>query len=352
MSGGVDSSVCAGLLKEAGYQVVGVTMRLSAIEKPDAAGVSRTCCAGEGVEDARAVAQLLDIPYYVMNFEREFQRYVMDYFAQEYARGRTPNPCLACNEYAKFTFLFQKARALGADYLATGHYARIRQDGGRFRLLTGLDPSKDQSYVLHTLRQDQLAHLLFPIGELTKDDTRRLAAEWDLPVADKPDSLDICFIPDRQYRDFIAQRTELEPGPIRDVSGRTLGQHGGIALYTIGQRKGLGLAAGEPRYVTGLDAGTRTVTVGRKEDLAVGSLVADRVNVVSGEWPAEPIRTQARVRYRSALVPATVTTEDQRVRVLFDEPQYGVSPGQAVVFYEGEEAIGGAIIEETYRPVA
>ena len=351
MSGGVDSSVCAGLLKEAGYQVVGVTMRLSAVEKPDAAGVSRTCCAGEGVEDARAVAQLLDIPYYVMNFEREFQRYVMDYFAQEYARGRTPNPCLACNEYAKFTFLFQKARALGADYLATGHYARIRQDGGRFRLLTGLDPSKDQSYVLHTLRQDQLAHLLFPIGELTKDDTRRLAAEWDLPVADKPDSQDICFIPDRQYRDFVAQRTELEPGPIRDVSGRTLGQHGGIALYTIGQRKGLGLAAGEPRYVTGLDAGTRTVTVGRKEDLAVGSLVADRVNFVSGEWPAEPIRTQARVRYRSALVPATVTTEDQRVRVLFDEPQYGVSPGQAVVFYEGEEAIGGAIIEETYRPV-
>lgn len=352
MSGGVDSSVCAGLLKEAGYDVVGVTMRLSAVEAPETEGAAKTCCAGEGVSDAQAVAQVLDIPHYVLNFEREFQTYVMDYFVQEYARGRTPNPCLACNEFAKFTFLFQKVRALGGDYLATGHYARIREDDSGFRLLMGLDPTKDQSYVLHTLRQDQLAHLLFPIGELTKDETRRLAAEWGLPVAAKPDSQDICFIPSRRYRDFVAARLDLEPGEVVDTAGRAIGRHEGIALYTVGQRKGLGLGGGEPRYVVGLDPERRTVTVGTKPDLAVGSLIADRVNFIAGERPAGPLRTTARHRYRSAPCDVTVTPEGDRVRVVFDEPRLGVSPGQAVVFYEGETVLGGAIIEETFRPPA
>lgn len=345
MSGGVDSSVAAVLLVNEGYRVIGVTMRLW--DGEDGPTFARSCCSLDSVEDARRVCQVLDIPFYPLNLTREFQTHVIEYFCEEYEGGRTPNPCLACNRFVKFSFLLNKARALGADYLATGHYARIHAVNGTNRLLRGTDPSKDQSYVLYTLGQEELAHLLFPVGILAKTETRARAREWGLPVAEKPDSQEICFITEGDYRDFVAGRVSYSPGPMVDQGGRRLGSHRGLPFYTIGQRRGLGLSTGQPYYVVGLDQPRNTVIVGTREGLDSSALLARDVTFVSGRRPASPVRIEAQVRYRSPAVPATLSPGVKEWRVDFDTPQRAVTPGQAVVFYQGNEVWGGGTIEET-----
>jgi tRNA-specific 2-thiouridylase len=296
------------------------------------------------------VADRLGIRYYVMNFRETFEEKVIKDFVREYARGRTPNPCVRCNQFIKFDALLARAAQFGADYVATGHYARVEQDAdsGRWQLRKAADPSKDQSYVLYVMTQDRLEHALFPLGGLSKSDTRKLAQEWKLPVANKPESQDICFVPYKRYTEFLERHApeSLAAGPIVDTAGQRVGTHQGIALHTIGQRRGLGLATQEPRYVTGLDAATNTVTVGLLDDLLRTGCVLEDVNWVRFAEPTEPIRTFARIRYRAELVPATVFAEPgARARVLFDQPQRAVTPGQAVVFYDGEYVVGGGTIE-------
>ena len=265
MSGGVDSSVAALLLHEQGYEVIGVTMRLWTEERDDVPAHSKRCCSVEDVQDARRVCQTIGVPHYVQNFEREFQAHVVDYFIEEYDRGRTPHPCLACNDKIKFDFLLRRAMFLDADYIATGHYARIRNGGASYSLLKGADASKDQSYVLFTLTQPELGRLLFPVGEHPKSRIREIAAEAGLPVADKPDSQEICFIPDDNYRGFLAERTRPQPGDFIDLEGAVLGRHPGVQFFTIGQRRGLGLdgGSGEPRYVVKIDPGVEQGDAGR-----------------------------------------------------------------------------------------
>ncbi len=344
MSGGVDSSVAAALLVSEGYRVIGVTMRLW--DGEEGPTFSRSCCSLDSVEDARRVCQVLDIPFYPLNLTREFRKHVIEYFCEEYEAGRTPNPCLACNRVVKFSHLLNKARALGADYLATGHYARIHAVDGTIRLLRGVDPSKDQSYVLYTLGQEELGHLLFPVGSMSKTETRARAREWGLPVADKPDSQEVCFITEGDYRDFVAARVSYAPGPIVDREGRTMGSHRGLPFYTIGQRRGLGLCSREPRYVLGLDQPRNTLIVGTQKELCSSALLAGGVSFGSGRSPVSPIRIEAQVRYQSRAVAATLSPEGTDWRVDFDTPQRAVTPGQAVVFYQGDEVWGGGTIEK------
>ncbi|GIW06618.1 MAG: tRNA-specific 2-thiouridylase MnmA [Dehalococcoidia bacterium] len=346
MSGGVDSSVTAALLQREGYDVVGVTMRLWTQERPDAPPHHRGCCSIEETDDARRVAGLLDFPYYVLNFEREFERKVVDYFVDEYARGRTPNPCLACNQFLKFDVLLRRAAALGCEYLATGHYARIERGADRFQLRKAVDVSKDQSYVLYTLGQSELARLLFPLGGYTKGEVRALAAELRLPVASKPDSQEICFLQGQDYRAFLRERLgRQQPGDLVDEEGRVLGRYHGAADFTVGQRRGLGIASAEPRYVLAVDAAANRVVVGTAARLFRRRLLANNVHWVAGAPPRQPLRVAAKVRYRTPEAPATVYPDGEVVRVEFDEPQRAISPGQAVVFYDGDEVLGGGTIE-------
>ncbi len=347
MSGGVDSSVAALLLKEQGYDVVGLTMRLWTVERDDLPTLSKRCCSVEDVEDARRVCQMIGVPHYFQNFEREFQTHVIDYFVQEYDRGRTPHPCLACNDKIKFDFLLRRAMFVEADYIATGHYARIRPNGSGLKLLTGVDGGKDQSYVLFTLKQRELSHLLLPVGEYGKDEIRRRAAEAGLPVADKPDSQEICFIPDGDYRKFVGERVKPRPGEIMDAEGNVLGRHPGVQFFTVGQRKKLGLNGntGRPMYVVGIDPDENRVVVGPEEELLRTDLWASRVNFTSGEAPERAIEVNAKIRYKSSQSPATVTPHGEWAEVRFHKPQRAVTPGQAVVFYRGEEMIGGGYIE-------
>lgn len=347
LSGGVDSSVAALLLKEQGYDVVGVTMRLWSAEDESAAPLNKRCCSVEDVQDARRVCDAIGARHYYMNFEREFQQHVIDYFVREYDRGRTPHPCLACNDKIKFDFLLRRALFMEADYIATGHYARIRRDGERTRLLKGVDAGKDQSYVLFTLRQPELQRLLLPVGEYPKNDIRRIAADAGLPVADKPDSQEICFIPDGDYRKFVGERVMPKPGDMVDADGNLLGTHPGIQFFTIGQRRGLGLQGntGEPMYVTSIDAESNRVVLGRHEDLMRFKLWASRVNYVAGEPPETPIEVTAKIRYKANEAPATLTSRGDWAELRFNEAQRAVTPGQAVTFYRGEEIIGGGIIE-------
>lgn len=344
MSGGVDSSVAAGLLCRAGYEVVGITMRLYTEGRDDLPEANRTCCGVEAVDDAQAVAHALGIPYYVLNFERAFQERVIDAFVAEYARGRTPIPCLACNQYLKFDLLLQKALALGAEYVATGHYARVMKEGDGYRLLRGADPWKDQSYFLYTLGQRELRHTLFPVGGMTKAQTRQAAADMGLPVADKAESQEICFIPSNDYRTFLAERLPSQPGEIVDLSGRVLGRHLGVANYTVGQRHGLGVAAREPLYVTAIDAAANRVVVGPASALLARRVLIQDVHFVT-EPAAFPLRVTAKVRYRSPEARAVVWPHDDGAVVLeFAEPQRAVAPGQAAVFYQQESVIGGGTI--------
>jgi len=343
MSGGVDSSVAAALLKERGYEVIGVTLRLWA-EK----GKENRCCPSEASEDARQVCHILGIPHYSLNFEREFRERVVNYFCEEYARGYTPNPCLPCNQYIRFGLLFKRALALGADYLATGHYARVRSEDGRYRLLKGIDPRKDQSYFLYMLGQEQLRHILLPIGDYTKDEVRAMARERGLPVAEKPESQEICFIPDNDYRRFLREhvREAIKPGPIVNTRGRVIGRHQGIPFYTIGQRRGLGIAAQEPLYVLEIDAARNTLIVGTASELGRRELTARDVNFIAGEVPAAPLEVTAKIRHKAVEAKATIIPlGDDRVKVAFACPQRDITPGQAVVFYRGEVVVGGGIIE-------
>ncbi|HLH21169.1 MAG TPA: tRNA 2-thiouridine(34) synthase MnmA [Chloroflexota bacterium] len=351
MSGGVDSSVAAALLCEAGYDVIGVTLNVwperdamqALAEREDA------CCSLSAVEDARRVADQLGIPYYVLNFKDVFERQVMANFAAEYARGRTPNPCVRCNQFVKFDALLARAVAVDADYVATGHYARIDHDAasGRWRLLRALDRTKDQSYVLYVMSQERLARTLFPLGELTKPAVRAQAARLGLATADKAESQEICFVPTGNYRDYLAAAAPAtrRRGPIVDLDGRVLGTHQGIAYYTIGQRKGLGLAAGQPLYVVDLLPEANRVVVGPREALlATGCLVED-VNYVALAGLDGPLAAQARIRYKAEDAPVELApAAGGRLAVRFLAPQRAVTPGQTIVFYAGDVVFAGGTI--------
>ncbi len=367
MSGGVDSSLVAALLHEAGHDVTGVTMHLW--EGDDERLAESLCCSQEMTESARRVCAQLGIPYYVFNYQKEFRRFVIEYFLKEYTRGFTPNPCLECNREIKFRALMTRAAALGFEYVATGHYARIRkiddgglsienscaspssilnlQSSGTYQLLRARDLEKDQSYMLHMLQQADLARLMFPIGELSKPQVRAMAAERGLASADRPESQDICFVPGGDYRNLLReeQPTSLQPGPIVDMHGHELGRHAGLPLYTIGQRRGLGIAAAEPLYVTQLDSARNAVVVGPRSALERGSLVAERVTFVDGGWPAASFECAAQIRSHSEPVAATVTPREPGcLHVAFAQPQRAVTPGQAVVLYDGERVLGGGRI--------
>jgi tRNA-specific 2-thiouridylase len=347
MSGGVDSSVAALLLHQQGYEVIGVTMRLWTVENEDVPAHSKRCCSVEDTEDARRVCQSIGVPHYVQNFEREFQEHVVDYFVREYDRGRTPHPCLACNDKIKFDFLLRRAMFLDADYIATGHYARIRNGGQSYRLLKGADANKDQSYVLFTLTQTELGRLLFPVGEYPKSQIRQIAADAGLPVADKPDSQDICFIPDGDYKKFVGERNQPRPGDYVDLDGNSLGQHPGVQFFTIGQRRGLGLSGGtgDPRFVVKINPVSNQVTLGSHDDLYQTHLWASRTNFPSDVPLGKPLSVTAKIRYKASESPATITVHDGTAEIRFDEPQRAITPGQAIVFYQDDELVGGGIIE-------
>lgn len=352
MSGGVDSSVTAALLKEKGYEVIGITFYLWG--GTEGQKYAKACCDIGSVEDACRVTQMLDIPHYVLNLREFFAKTVITDFINEYAQGRTPNPCIRCNEFIKFRFLLHKADELDADYIATGHYARIVRDGC-YRLLKAKDLQKDQSYVLYMLTQSVLARTLFPLGELKKMQTREIAHQLGLPVAVKPESQEICFIEGDDYRNFLrTQRPDLvKPGLIVTEDGKVVGRHQGIAFYTIGQRHGLGIAnpKGEPFYVVRLDAETNTVIVGRRESVLTKETIVEAVSWVSGEFPREAIYACVKHRYRSPEASALIEPISEReAKVVWDEPQWAVTPGQAAVFYDakiGEEVLGGGTIGKT-----
>jgi tRNA-specific 2-thiouridylase len=346
MSGGVDSAVAAALLHQQGYEVIGVTLRLYTEPDDTALRSNRTCCGIEDIGDARAAAQQIGIPHYTLNMEREFEEAVLDPFVQAYAAGRTPNPCLNCNQYLKFSTLLDRALAMGVDRLATGHYARVEAADGGYRLYRAADPAKDQSYVLYTLDQIALARTLFPLADLEKSDTRAVAREFGLPLAEKPDSVDICFVPGGDYRAVLRERGISSPaGDIQTVEGVTIGQHDGIANYTVGQRRGLGITAEAPRYVTNIDAQRNIVVMGSDCDLAARSLVAREPHwVLQPPTFDEPLT--ARVRYHADEVPCHVTAlSADGFELGFETPVRAVAPGQAVVLYRGTEVVGGGTIE-------
>ena len=351
MSGGVDSSVAAALLAAEGHEVIGLSMQLYDQAARDDQGQRRfgTCCTIDDLHDARRVAARLGIPHYIVNFERQFEETVVSNFVREYAAGRTPIPCVHCNGDLKFAALVERACGMGADVVATGHYARVGfdEDARSYRLRRGVDPAKDQSYFLFTLTQPQLARAMFPLGLLDKSAVRARARELDLPVADKPDSHEICFVPDGNHAGFMErQGTAPAPGTIRGGDGRVLGRHDGVHRFTVGQRKGLGLSGPIPLYVVGIDARAATVTVGPREALERRELSASGVNWIAGAPPASPVRMAAQIRHRHHAAAGELTPIGaDRAHVRFDEPQSAVAPGQAAVFYQGDEVIGGGWID-------
>ena len=346
MSGGVDSSLAAQLVKEAGYECLGCTMRLYDNED---IGLSRghTCCSLEDVEDARSVACRIGIPYYVFNFKDDFHEKVISRFISSYEHGITPNPCIDCNRYMKFEKLYDRAKLLGCEYLVTGHYARIEERDGMYLLKKALDETKDQSYVLYSMTQEQLAHTLFPLGGMRKKDVRVLADQYGFVNADKPDSQDICFVPDGDYVAFLERHTgkKYRSGDFLDKDGHILGRHKGTVSYTIGQRKGLGIACGKPMYVKEIDVESNTVTLAENADLYEDTLTADEFHWISGLAPQGELLCKARIRYHHKEQDARVCSlTDDRVRIIFKEPQRAITPGQAVVLYDGDIVLGGGRI--------
>ena len=338
MSGGVDSSVAAYMLKEAGYECYGCTMKLHD---------SMSCCDEEDIRDARGVAESLNIPFSVVDYSKGFYENVICRFISGYEHGITPNPCIECNKYMKFLSLYEQAASLGCDYIATGHYVRVEYRDGRYYLLKAADESKDQSYVLYSLTQAQLAHTLFPLGSLSKDEIRSRARGIELVNADKPDSQDICFVPGGDYASVIKQYTGrgYEPGDFVDKNGQVLGRHKGIIHYTIGQRKGLGIAYSEPLYVLNIDVSGNKVVLGSNDDLMSTEVYVEQMNWILGEIPTKAFRCSAKLRYRHREQPATVYPEEGGcIRIVFDEPQRAVTPGQAAVLYDGEIVLGGGTI--------
>ena len=349
MSGGVDSSVAAALMLDQGYDVVGVTLKQW--EGRDGQMPLAGCCTVSDSEDARRVAAQLDIPYYVLDYVDEFTEKVVDHFGAMYAAGKTPNPCIECNRRVRFSVLLERTSALGCDVLVTGHHARIRHDDDGYHLIKAVDGTKDQSYVLHMLGQDELARVRLPIGEMPKTQVRDYAASLGLRTAAKPDSQDLCFVGEGSYRDFIRERfpEAARPGPLVMSDGTVVAEHEGMVDFTIGQRKGLGVAVGERRYVVDIDPQTATVTLGTKEELLVAGCVIDEVSFVAGFPPSLP-NVDVKIRYRSAAVPARIEpTADSRWRVLFDDPQPAVAPGQSAVLYHRDEVLGGGVISEPVR---
>ena len=344
MSGGVDSSVAALLLKQQGFDVVGVTMKLYSVDQAELPANYQGCCTIDDVEDARLVCHRLGIPHYVFNLQREFQTFVIDYFCGEYQRGRTPHPCIACNDKIKFNFLFQRASFLDATCVATGHYARIQQDTAGFRLLRGIDRKKDQSYVLYGMGQRELAQTLVPVGWYSKEEIRGMAARAGFPNAAKPDSQDICFIPSGDYRKFLAERTSPRPGSISDTEGNVLGEHQGVEFFTVGQRRGLGIAGQEPMYVLEIDAESGRVIVGAEKALYSDALWASDVSYTSDSQPEGATEVTVKIRYKSPEVEATLYPEGSLALIHFRQPQRAITPGQAVVFYSGDELLGGGRI--------
>lgn len=350
MSGGVDSSVAAALLLEEGYDVIGITMEIGQCALESDSGVNYNM--ERAVTDARAVADTLGIPHYVMNFRNIFTEKVINYFTAEYLRGRTPNPCIACNYHIKFGRFLEEANRLNADYIATGHYARIEYDDehDRLSLLRGKDLNKDQSYVLYHLRQDQLKSILFPLGIYTKEEIRKKAEQLHLTVAKKSESQEICFIPDNDYKGFLQKQVtneSIKPGLFLNTKGERIGTHRGLLYYTVGQRKGLGLALGYPAYVVALDTKKNTVIVGCENEVFQKGLWSIDNSFIAFDFLTDSIEVEAKIRYSANPAPAVISpTEGGRVKVIFNEPQRAITPGQAVVYYRGEKVIGGGVIEE------
>ncbi|WP_010250170.1 tRNA 2-thiouridine(34) synthase MnmA [Acetivibrio cellulolyticus] len=351
MSGGVDSSVAAAVLLEKGYDVIGVTMQIWPETKEEVKLTEGGCCSLSAVDDARGVANSLGIPYYVLNFKEVFEEKVINYFIDEYLKGKTPNPCIACNRHVKFESLLSKAVSMGLDYVATGHYAIIEYDENRKRYLLkkSVTQQKDQTYALYNLTQDQLSKVLMPIGNYSKDVVRQKAAELGLCVASKPDSQEICFVDDNNYGRFIQENTDkkIVPGNFVDTKGNILGRHKGLIHYTVGQRKGLGIAFGKPMYVIGLDVKNNNVILGDNSEVFSDKLIADDLNFISIDGLYEPMRVKAKIRYSAKEGDATIIPiENGKVRVEFDTPQRAITPGQSVVFYEDDIVVGGGIIQE------
>lgn len=355
MSGGVDSSVAAALLVQQGYDVVGMMMRLWSEPGIGPAAPANRCCTPDQMADARRVANQLGIPFYVVDVQDHFRQTIVQFFIDEHEAGRTPNPCIECNRQIRFTYLLEQALALDADYLATGHYAQVVQTEAGYELHQGVDAHKDQSYVLHVLTQEKLAQVVFPIGGYTKQKVRELAQGFGLPVASKSESQDLCFLGDGDYRRFLREhgRSLDTPGPITNQQGEKLGQHNGLAFYTIGQRKGLGISAPEPLYVLAKDASRNTLIVGSRADLGQQRLVARDVNWMSGVVPETAVSAAVKIRYKATPIPATVTPlPDNRAEVAFLEPVFGITAGQGAVFYDGSRVLGGGIINDSTNTIA
>ena len=348
MSGGVDSSVTAALLVEQGYEVIGMMMRLWSEPGLGAKAPVNRCCTPDQMADARRVADQLQIPFYVVDVQDHFRNTIVQFFIDEHEQGRTPNPCIECNRQIRFTYLFKQAMALDANYLATGHYARVvKTAAATYQLHKGLDLHKDQSYVLHVLSQEHLAHVKFPVGDYTKAEVRELARKFNLPVASKSESQDLCFLGDGDYRRFLTEYSQQValPGPIVDGDGRQLGQHKGLAFYTIGQRKGLGISAPDPVFVLKKDIQHNALVIGSREALGQQTLQARDVNWLSGQAPTEPVAAEVKIRYKAKGVEAVVTNmANGRVHIQFQEPVYSITPGQGAVFYDGNICLGGGII--------
>jgi len=344
MSGGVDSSVAAALLKEQGYEVIGLTMCFNLAESN---GKKPSCCGLSGIEDARRVAQKLDIRHYVINLDKDFSRKVINNFSQQYLSGRTPNPCVRCNQFIKFGILFQKAINLGAQFLATGHYARIMKSRQGYLLKKAKDFKKDQSYFLYRLNQEQLKQIIFPLGNYTKLQVRGLARDFKLNVAEKQDSQEICFLPDGEYGDLIKAKASscVKPGDLVDKNGSVVGKHKGIPFYTIGQRQGLGIARGYPLYVTQINAKNNQITVGNRDDACKNEFLTQEVHFLSKPFKKK-VEINVKIRYNHKESPALAYPVKQGLKICFKQPQFAITPGQSAVFYQKDTVLGGGIIEK------